>query len=178
MDTILTEMAGTWDTLSSAQQTALAQSVAGVRQYTQLIALMDNWESMQRNLNVANTAEGTLQDQAEIYEESWAAASKNVKASLEGLYNDLIPTDFIIDMTNAIADIIQMFDTLVEGIGGLPNILLMISSIALSKMGPSLTNGINNSIDKIKQFTVSLSNISFLFSVEIIKASLKPVLIP
>lgn len=162
MDVILTEMAGKWDDLSAAQQTALAQSVAGVRQYTQLIALMDNWDSMEVNLGVANTAEGTLQSQAEIYEESWAAASKRVKASLEGLYNDLIPTDFIIDVTDAIADIISAFDTLVEGIGGLPNILLMISSIALSKMGPSMANGINLGIDKIKELKISLSNISFL----------------
>lgn len=162
MDVILTEMAGKWDDLSAAQQTALAQSVAGVRQYTQLIALMDNWDSMEVNLGVANTAEGTLQSQAEIYEESWDAASKRVKASLEGLYNDLIPTDFIIDITDAIADIVSAFDTLVEGIGGLPNILLMISSIALSKMGPSMANGINLGIDKIKELKISLSNVSFL----------------
>jgi hypothetical protein len=47
MDTILTEMAAKWDTLGKDQQVALAQSVAGVRQYTQLIALMDNWDFME-----------------------------------------------------------------------------------------------------------------------------------
>jgi hypothetical protein len=46
MDTILEEMAAKWDTLGKAEQIALAQSVAGVRQYTQLIALMDNWDFM------------------------------------------------------------------------------------------------------------------------------------
>ena len=47
MDVILEEMAAKWDTLGKAEQTALAQSVAGVRQYTQLIALMDNWDFME-----------------------------------------------------------------------------------------------------------------------------------
>jgi hypothetical protein len=46
MDIILEEMAAKWDTLGNAEKTALAQSVAGVRQYTQLIALMDNWDVM------------------------------------------------------------------------------------------------------------------------------------
>jgi hypothetical protein len=45
----------------------LAQTVAGVRQYTQLIALMDNWnagdsDSMLANLNTAYNASGTLQE--------------------------------------------------------------------------------------------------------------------
>ena len=36
MDEILGEMGAKWDTLSNSQQMALAQTVAGVRQYTQL----------------------------------------------------------------------------------------------------------------------------------------------
>jgi TP901 family phage tail tape measure protein len=45
MDRILDEMAAKWDTLSDTQQVALAQTVAGVRQYNQLIALMENWNN-------------------------------------------------------------------------------------------------------------------------------------
>jgi hypothetical protein len=45
MDKILDEMGAKWETLNKAQQTALAQTVAGTRQYTQLVALMDNWDS-------------------------------------------------------------------------------------------------------------------------------------
>jgi TP901 family phage tail tape measure protein len=43
MNTILDEMGAKWNTLNKDTQIALAQNVAGVRQYTQLIALMDNW---------------------------------------------------------------------------------------------------------------------------------------
>jgi hypothetical protein len=38
----------------------LAKSVAGVRQYTQLIALMDNWDFMQKNLDTAANSVGAL----------------------------------------------------------------------------------------------------------------------
>jgi hypothetical protein len=39
----------------------VAQTVAGVRQYTQLIALMDNWSYFKENLTVAETSSGELQ---------------------------------------------------------------------------------------------------------------------
>ena len=42
MDDILDDMGAKWGTLTKAQQVSLAQTVAGTRQYTQLIALMDN----------------------------------------------------------------------------------------------------------------------------------------
>ena len=42
MDEILNELGQRWQTLSKAEQVALAQTVGGTRQYTQLIALMDN----------------------------------------------------------------------------------------------------------------------------------------
>ena len=67
MDNILDDLASKWTTLSKDQQVALAQSVAGVRQYTQLIALMDNWnakgpndaDSMTQNLATARGSSGT-----------------------------------------------------------------------------------------------------------------------
>jgi hypothetical protein len=47
---------------------------------------MDNWDFMKKNLNTAANAEGELQRQADIYAESWEAASKRVKAALETIY--------------------------------------------------------------------------------------------
>ena len=44
MDNILEDMGAKWKTLSKDQQVALAQTVAGVRQYNQLVALMDNYD--------------------------------------------------------------------------------------------------------------------------------------
>ena len=50
MDEILDEIGAKWGTIGKDQQIALAQTVAGVRQYNQFIALMDNWDFMQENL--------------------------------------------------------------------------------------------------------------------------------
>jgi TP901 family phage tail tape measure protein len=60
MDKILDEMGAKWQSLTKDTQVALAQTVAGTRQYSQLIALMDNWEYFQENMGVTQNAEGTL----------------------------------------------------------------------------------------------------------------------
>jgi len=39
---------------------ALAETVAGVRQYTQLVALMNNWEFFKENLATSRGSAGAL----------------------------------------------------------------------------------------------------------------------
>ena len=133
MDVILDEMGAKWVTLSKDQQLALAQTVAGVRQYNQLVALMDNWQVFQKNLTTAYGAEGTLEEQAEIYAESWEAASKRVEAAAEGIYKSLLNDEFFIDITNIFGGFISGIEDIIQGIGGLKNILLIVSSIFLKQ---------------------------------------------
>jgi hypothetical protein len=52
---------------------------------------MENWDngdndSMKANLRTAEMSEGTLQEQADTYAESWEAASKRVQTAAQGLY--------------------------------------------------------------------------------------------
>jgi hypothetical protein len=60
MDVILDEMGASWTSLARDEKMALAQNVAGVRQYTQLMTLMENWDYFKENLNIANNSQGTL----------------------------------------------------------------------------------------------------------------------
>ena len=110
MDTILTDLAGKWDSLSQAQQTALAQTVGGVRQYTNLIALMNNWGDMEENLKTAKNSKGSLQEQADIYAESWEAAQKRVKAAWQAIYNDLLDDKIFIGVLNGLEKFLQEID--------------------------------------------------------------------
>ena len=88
---------------------------------------------MEENLETAANAEGELERQALIYQDQWGAASKEVKASLEGIFNDLIPTEEIIDMTKGLAKVIDTIDLLLDSFGGLKSIILLISSIFINK---------------------------------------------
>ena len=132
MDSILNEMGEKWKTISKEQQVALAQTVAGVRQYNQLVSLMDNWDFMEENLDTAYNAEGTLDEQSEIYAESWEAASKRVQASLETIYNTILKDDFFIGLTDTFGALLEGVDGFIDGIGGLKGVLFLLGTVATS----------------------------------------------
>lgn len=133
MDEILDEIGAKWNTIGKDQQIALAQTVAGVRQYNQFIALMDNWDFMQENLQTVAKASGTLDEQAQIYAESWEAAKKRVQAAAEGIYQDLLKDDFFIWLTNGFGSILEFIDKIIDSLGGLsgvlPGIALLVNKI-------------------------------------------------
>ena len=133
MNEILDEIGAKWDTIGKDQQIALAQTVAGVRQYTQFIALMDNWDFMKENLNTVANATGTLDKQAEIYAESWEAAKKRVQAAAESIYQDLLKDDFFIQLTDDFGSILEFIDSIIDSLGGLsgvlPGIALLVNKI-------------------------------------------------
>lgn len=144
MDTILDELGARWQTLAKDQQIALAQTVGGMRQYNQLIALMDNWDFFQENLNRSQNADGALNQQAAIYAESWEAASARLKASLEDVFDSLISDKAIINFTNGLAKVTDVVADLVDGLGGLKGMLLLISSIFMKNYSKQIPGVMQN----------------------------------
>lgn len=147
MDSILNEMGSKWETLSKDQQMALAQTVAGVRQYTQLVALMDNWDTFQQNLQIAKSSSGTLDAQAAIYAESWEAASDRVRASWEGLWDNLIDSEGFIAILDMTSGLVGILDNMVTGLGG--------AGGALATFGGILTKVFN------KQIVSTISDVAY-----------------
>lgn len=144
MDVIIEELGNKWQTINKDQQVALAQQVAGVRQYTQLIAFMDNFDYYKENLSRAQNADGSLQEQTDIYAESWEAASKRVKASLETIYNNLLDDNFFINLADGAADLLDVLNEIIKSLGGAKGLLLGISTIVLTKMRPEITKSFQN----------------------------------
>ena len=158
MDSILDEMAAKWQTLAKDQQIALAQTVAGVRQYTQLVSLMDNWDagdsdSMMANLATARGSSGALDEQAKIYEESWKAASKRVQAALEGIYDTLIDDEAFIVILNNLEKVITHFDNLIDTVGGLRGILTIVGSLMTKLFASQMAAGLTNLAYNMKMMT-------------------------
>lgn len=141
MDSILSDLGSRWKDLSRAEQQAVAQSVAGIRQANQLIALMDNWNFFQENLQTSLLSEGALEEQADIYADSWEAAQKRVQASSEAIYNKLLNDEFFIDLNNALASTLDFIDNIITSMGGLKGILPLIITSVTKLFGPKIVQG-------------------------------------
>lgn len=133
MDTILDQTGARWQTLSKDQQVALAQQVAGIRQYNQFMALMENWDVMQENLKLTEQANGALEEQNRIYEESMTASQERMKAASEELKALIIGGDDLIPLYNFAGGALEIITELLEAFGGLPTIILGVAA-ALTKL--------------------------------------------
>ena len=142
MDEILDNLGSKWNTLAQDQKIALAETVAGVRQWTQLIALMDNWDFFKENLAMAQNADGALEQQAEIYAESWEAARDRTKAAAEDIYDSLINPDFYIKVDDLITPLLSGTADVIDAMGGMNGVLaasvLLINKVYGNKIAESL----------------------------------------
>jgi TP901 family phage tail tape measure protein len=136
MNTILDEMGAKWNTISTAQQVSVAQTVAGVRQYTQLISLMENWDKVQTNVTLAETSSGELERQQEIYAESWEAAAERVGAAAEAIYQSLLDDEAFVDIMDFFADFLRIIDKAIDGLGGLPGVLSLVGTALMRAFSP------------------------------------------
>lgn len=158
MGIVIEEIGQKWNTFTTAQQTAIAQVVGGKRQYTQWLALMDNFNTYQENLNIANNAEGTLESQAKIYEQSWEAATKRVQASLETLYGNLINDQSVIGIVNNVQKLVDGITAFIDALGGVKTILPAIGVLGIRVFSSQIASGILGATENIKNFFSSFQN--------------------
>jgi hypothetical protein len=95
---------------------------------------MDNWDkgdsdSMKANLTTSYGATGTLDEQADIYAESWEAARDRVQAAAEEIYGALLNDDFFIELLNGFEDVLEFISRIIDNLGGLRGVLLTLGAI-------------------------------------------------
>lgn len=153
MDTILNELGDKWQSLAKDERIALAQTVGGVRNYTGLMSLMDNWDDFVKNLDTAKNAQGTLQQQAEIYAQSWEAASARVRAASETIYSNLLDDKAIKGLVNTWASILNGVGGLTNNLGGFTGTSLGITSLITNLFSDKIASGLSNGWIGLQSFT-------------------------
>lgn len=152
MNDLIMEMGSKWQNISKDQQIALAQAVGGVRQYNQIVALMDNFDFYEENLASAKNADGSLDVQAAIYAESWEAAQDRVRAAAEGVYDSLLNEDFFVSFNDGLSVLLGGVEGLVDGFGGMKGVIATIGSLMLrhfAKEAPSALKNLKENVQGI-----------------------------
>ena len=126
---VIEEIGNKWNTLSREQQIALAQTMAGARQYNNLLALFDNWNMYTKAVETSKDAVGTLQRQQDIHMESTEAHLKQLTAAQEQFQASLLDTNTINEVTDALKSMFNIFAKGVDALGGGTGVLLNFGSI-------------------------------------------------
>ena len=132
MGDVIEDVAAKWNTWTSAQQTAIAQVMAGKRQYNNLVALFENWDMYSNALETSRNSLGTLQNQQDIYMESTEAHLFKLKAEWEDLYDSLIDNEAINGLIDSVTKLISLFGDFTDAIGGGASLLTNFGGIAMN----------------------------------------------
>lgn len=151
MGVIIEEIGNKWGTWTKAQQTAIAESVAGKRQYNNLFALFDNWDMYNKALETSRDSTGTLQQQQDIYMESTAAHIQQLKTQLEDLYDSLLDEKSINKLLSGLTSALSLFTNFIDSIGGSSNVLLLLGSTFTKVFQKQIGVEIGNAILKMQQ---------------------------
>ena len=109
MGDVIEEVGSKWNSFTREQQVALAQTMAGTRQYNNLIALFDNWDMYTKAIETSKNSTGELQKQQDIYMESTEAHLQQLRTEAERTYKTLFDDTAVKTMTDALTRIIKCF---------------------------------------------------------------------
>lgn len=147
---VMEEIGNNWKNLSREQQIYLAQTMAGTRQYNNLIALFDNWKEYQSALNVSQKAAGTLQKQQNVYLESTTAHINELNTAWDSLYHSTFDADTINTVTDGLKVLVKLTDNWIQSIGGGKGVLLNLGAIATNVFSKQIASSIAISINNLK----------------------------
>lgn len=156
MGEVVEEIGNKWTTLNREQQVSLAQSIAGTRQYSRMMALFDNWDMYQEAMTTSIESAGELSRQHVEYLASIEAHQEKLTASAEGLYDSIFDSDEIKGVYDLLSGIVTLVDELVQAMGGMPGILATVGLLFAKSAKHSIAdliskreaNKLNNEIYK------------------------------
>ena len=156
---VLEELQGKWGDLSNAQQIALGTKLAGKYQLNPFMALMENADMYQEQLEMMQTSGGALEEQQAIYMDSLAAKLQQLATASEGVISHLFNPDDMKPGIDALTDLLNIVTSLIDSLGGLGPILTGIggtmTKVFSNQIGQSLNNMItNNQRNSMRQTNV------------------------
>lgn len=151
---VLAELKPKWDEMTSAEQTALGKTLAGVNQYKILSAVMQNFSTAIDANNTALNSSGSATRENAAYMESLQAKITNLKATYENIIlGDGGISDFakkMLDSANSILKFIDYGNNLQAVLGAIVGVLITIKAQKVSSM-------ITTMIQPLKQLATILA---------------------
>ena len=141
---VLEDLQAKWGDLSNAQQIALGNMLAGKHQLNPFMALMENADMYNDQLNMMQNSAGALDKQQSIYLDSMQAKLQQLSTAGEGLVSNLFNSDDIKPAIDALTDLLNVITQIADALGGLNGILPLVVGNMTKAFSNQLGQAINN----------------------------------
>lgn len=156
---IVADIAAIWDSLSTMEQAALANAIAGVRQQSVFYSMVEQFQEASGAMeDMANSA-GTLQESYATFMESTTAHINQFKAAFQSLSQSTFTTDFlndIIDLGTNILKIMEAVSRIINVVGGLNTVLYVTVGIVATLKAEALLATLLKLVAPIKAIIASM----------------------
>lgn len=129
---VVADIAAIWENLTSMEQAALANAIAGVRQQSVFYSMVEQFQEASGAMeDMANSA-GTLQESYATYMESTTAHINQFKAAFQSLSQVTFSPDFLngfIDFGTGLVGILETVVKFINALGGLNTALFATAGI-------------------------------------------------
>ncbi len=125
---VLDELGKKWDSLNTNQQAAVAKALAGTRQQSRLIAMMDDYERVIELQQVSQRASGATMAQMATYTEGMEAALNKVNVAWEKIVTSFVDSDFIVSIITGFSNILETVNKILS-VG--PAMIATITTLSL-----------------------------------------------
>lgn len=148
---VLDELGKKWDTLSVNQQAAVAKALAGTRQQSRLIAMMQDYERVTELQEISQRSAGATMAQMETYLQGMDAALNKLNNAWEQIITNITDSDIIINLINVVTGVLDRIGEFLSTAQGVATTLTIISTISLLILGNKMKElRINKQIQQIQ----------------------------
>lgn len=132
LDSLIYELGNSWSTYSTKQQVAIAQTLGGIRQFGQVIALFSNWEKFLKNADSARAERSaeTLSAQFETAVNQITVKAEQAGEAWSKAFSQVVDDDTLKTFYDSLKLIGDQVESLLKGLGGVPGILALIGTAA------------------------------------------------
>lgn len=141
---VLDDLGKKWDTLNTNQQAAVAKALAGTRQQSRLIAMMDDYQRVIELQEVSQRASGATMAQMATYTQGMEAALNKVNVAWEKIVTSFVNSDAVVNLVNGFSNILEVINQILSF---QPAMIATITTISLM--------GANIVMKKIQEFALN-----------------------
>ena len=139
---IIKDIAGVWDQLTSMEQAAVIEALAGTRQQNIFTSLVTQFREAENAMDAMANSAGALEESYDIRLSSIQAHVNQLKVAFDQLSMDVVESDFAKGVVDTVSKIVIAIDTVIEKVGVLGTILGTIAAIELLRNLPAIISTI------------------------------------
>lgn len=117
LEDVITELGHSWETLTKNQKAGIAVALAGTRQQSRLIAMMDDFDRTLELTNEAQESSGTLMAQHSVYVQSLDAALNKLTNAYQAFISSLADNQLLITGVNILRGLLNTITSITNLLG-------------------------------------------------------------